>query len=619
MDQIKGTEQAVSKQQQKTQIEHVSEPSLALDVSASALGKKWILREGDMRTAEAISQRHYLPDIVGQIISKRDIDLDKIADFLEPSLKTQLPNPSILQDMDIAAEHLAQAVMDGDKIAVFGDYDVDGATSTALFKRFFQMIGHDITVYIPDRLKEGYGPNETALLKLGEEGHKTIVTVDCGATAFEPIEAATNAGIEMIIFDHHACELTLPKAKAVINPNRLDDTSDLGHLAAVGVVFLAIVAINRCLRQHGYYTSRQIAEPKLHLLLDIVALGTICDVVPLKTINRTFVTQGLKIMAMRQNMGIKALSDIAGIDEMPDTFHAGFILGPRINAGGRVGEANLGSELLSTSDAYFANQIAVKLQQYNKERQDIEMQVLEQAIAQVESEADLENDYVIIAHGDNWHPGVIGIVASRLKEKYNRPACVIGFDDQGVGKASGRSVAGIDLGALVIAARQNEILEAGGGHKMAAGFTIAKTQLDAFKEFLNTRLAQQLEGQKIVPELNIDAIVTPNSLTIDLCRKMSVIAPFGQGNSEPRLAVMSARLMKVTTMGADHTHIRCLIQDTAGGAAIGGVAFKVVDSDLGHLLLNANDRIVHLAGYLRINKWNGFEKPQFQIVDADFA
>jgi single-stranded-DNA-specific exonuclease len=587
-----------------------------LEVSASLTDKKWVFSDFDERQALGMAQTYHIPEIVGRVISSRGIPFEEVQNFLEPTLKVQLPNPSQLKDMDKAAERIAQSIINKEKIAIFGDYDVDGATSTALFKRFFQATGHDITVYIPDRMKEGYGPNAPALLKLGEEGHKTIITVDCGVTSFEPLAEATAAGIEMIVLDHHVAELDLPDAYAVVNPNRLDEDGSLGNLAAVGVSFLTLVAINRHLRDAGWYKEQGIAEPKLTRWLDIVALGTVCDVVPLTGVNRAFVAQGLKVMAMRQNRGLMALSDIAGIDEMPNAFHAGFILGPRINAGGRVGEADLGTKLLSTEDQIEANEIAAKLHQYNKERRDIEQQVLDQAIEQVESRGGAKDDYVVIAAGDNWHPGVIGIVASRLKEKYNRPACVIGFDDDGVGKASGRSVSGVDLGSAIIAARQNDILVAGGGHKMAAGFTVMKDQLPELQEFLNQRISDALNGQLIVPELRVDGLMTASSLTLGLTKKLEVLAPFGAGNSEPRFAIMQARIVKAKAIGADQDHVSCFIQDSAGGGSLQGISFRCMETPLGEALLKAGDAPLHLVGYVRINRWNGFEKPQFQIIDA---
>ena len=589
---------------------HVATHSTALEVENSALGKRWIPTPYNERHALGISQTYNLPEIVGRMLSAREIGFDDVKNFLNPTLKVQLPNPSILKDMDKAAGRLSKAVINDEKIAVFGDYDVDGATSTALLRRFFGAVGIDLRVYIPDRMKEGYGPNTEALLKLKEEGASVVMTVDCGISAHEPLAAATEAGLDMIVLDHHEAEPNLPDAFAVVNPNRLDEDRSLGNLAAVGVAFLAIVAVNRELRKAGFYNNR--AEPRLTQWLDIVALGTVCDVVPLTGINRAFVAQGLKVMSLRQNKGIKALADIAGVNEAPTAFHAGFMLGPRVNAGGRVGESYLGSKLLSTEDVQESHNLAAKLHQYNKDRRDIEALVLEQAIEQVEAQQEIGN--ILMVAGDNWHPGVIGIVASRLKEKYNRPSCVIGFDDQGVGKASGRSIPGIDLGSLIIAARQNELLLNGGGHKMAAGFTVTKDKYEEVCAFLNERIEQQLNGQPIVSQLRIDGILSPLSLNLNMVYKIDQLAPFGAGNSEPRFALMDCRIAKASVVGEDH--VKCFIQDSSGGRSINGIAFRALNTPLGELLMKGGDKPLHLAGYVRINRWNGYESVQFQIVDA---
>ena len=589
--------------------------SLRTEVGAerSALGKTWILNDADERQVLRISQGYDLPLHISEILVSRGIVYEDVAQFLDPSLKVQLPNPSILKDMDKAAERIADAVITGQKLAVFGDYDVDGATSTALLKRFFKMIGHDIRVYIPDRIDEGYGPNIGAFQTLKDEGAEVCLTVDCGITAFEPIEAATDMGLEMIIFDHHAAEPKLPKAYACVNANRLDDESGLGHLAAVGVAFLAIVAINRCLRDKGYYKNKGMGEPKLPLLLDLVALGTVCDVVPLTDVNRAFVAQGLKVMGMRQNLGLKTLADVAGVNEMPKAFHAGFMLGPRINAGGRVGEASTGSVLLSTEDAVEAHELANKLNHYNQERRDIEAAVLEQAIEQIETRGH-EDDYIVIAAGEGWHPGVVGIVASRLKEKYNKPAAVIGLDDQGIGKASARSVSQIDLGNIVIAARQNDILVAGGGHKMAAGFTVMQDQVDAFRDFVNQRIIKQLDGEPLRADMRLDGLLTVSGLNLPFVKQVEQLAPFGAANPEPRFMLDNIKIARPTVVG-EH-HIRCYLQDMAGGQSITGIAFRAVDTPLEAVLLKSKDKPVSLAGYASINLWQGRESVQFQILDG---
>ncbi|MCE9507855.1 MAG: single-stranded-DNA-specific exonuclease RecJ [Alphaproteobacteria bacterium] len=582
-----------------------------LDVQKSVLGKKWAFSPADDRLAQGISQAFGLPEIVGRILVARGVRFDDVEGFLNPALKTQLPNPSILKDMDKAAARIADAIINKQKVAVFGDYDVDGATSSALLKKFFKAVGAELRIYIPDRIQEGYGPNAPALLKLKNEGMEVVITVDCGATAFDALEAGTAAGLDIIVLDHHRAEARIPEAYAVVNPNRLDDNSNQGHLAAVGVTFLAIVAVNRLLRERGFYTELR-PEPRILQWLDIVALGTVCDVVPLTGINRAFVAQGLRVMAMRQNAGLVALGDVAGLSEAPGTFHAGFVFGPRVNAGGRVGEAGLGARLLSTDDPWEAKALALQLHQYNAERKEIEKQVLEEAIEKVESS--LKGDLVLLVDGEGWHPGVIGIVAARLKEKYNRPACVIVFDDKGIGKASGRSISNIDLGSAIISAKQNGILMNGGGHKMAAGFTVARDQLKALAAHINNHVLQQLDGAAYAPELRIDGVLSLHALTLDLTDKLNMLAPYGAGHAEPRFALAGVKIIKPCVVGENH--VSCFIQDTSGGASLKGIAFRAMDSALGEMLLQSGAAPLYLAGHVSVNEWNGKKTVDFQIVDA---
>ena len=582
-----------------------------LNIDKSILGKKWAFTATDERLAQGISQSFGLPEILGRLLVARGIRFDEVENFLNPAIKTQLPNPSLLQDMDKAAERLADAIINKEKIAVFGDYDVDGATSSALLKRFFKSVGSDLRIYIPDRIVEGYGPNALALLKLKAEGMDVVITVDCGITAFEAIEAGTIAELDIIVLDHHRAEARLPAAYAVVNPNRLDDNSGQGHMAAVGVSFLAIVAINRILRARNFYNEQR-PEPRIMQWLDIVALGTVCDVVPLTGVNRAFVAQGLKVMAMRQNPGIVALGDVAGLSEAPGTFHAGFMFGPRVNAGGRVGEAGLGARLLSTDDPLEAKKIAQQLHQYNAERKELEKAVLDEAIER--AEASLNNNLVLLVDGEGWHPGVIGIVAARLKEKYNRPACVIAFDENGIGKASGRSVTGIDLGGAILSAKEKGLLVAGGGHKMAAGFTVLRDMLPALVAHVNEHAQAQLNGQPFAPELRIDSVLSLHSLTLDLIEKLNMLAPYGSGHAEPRFVLTGVKIIKPRVVGENH--VSCFIQDTSGGASLKGIAFRAMDSDLGELLLKAGSAPLHLAGHVTVNEWNGKKTVDFQIVDA---
>lgn len=602
---------ALQMQELNRVIEGAALPAV-LNVEESLLGKKWTFTPVDERIATAIAQAYDLPLIVSRLIVARGIGFDDVEAFLNPTIRDQLPDPYTLKDMDKAAARIAAAIMNGEKVAVFGDYDVDGATSSALMKRFFDSLGCDLEIYIPDRITEGYGPNAAALCRLREEGADLLITVDCGITAFEAIAAGTEAGLDIVILDHHRAEPQLPDAVAVVNPNRLDDDSGQGHMAAVGVTFLAVVAINRVLREAGFYNEKRL-EPRILNWLDIVALGTVCDVVPLTGINRAFVAQGLRVMALRRNPGLVSLADIAGVSYEPTTFHAGFVFGPRVNAGGRVGEAALGWRMLSTDNTLEARVLASKLHEYNTERKAIEDAVLEQALEIIE-ETDAENDRVLVIAGEGWHPGVIGIVAARLKEKYNRPACVIAFDAHGIGKASARSIGPIDLGSAIIAAKQNGILIAGGGHRMAAGFTIARQSLEAFRAFVSQHVTDQLQGVEYKPELRLDNVLSVNALTIELAETINSLGPYGTGHAEPRFAIAGAKVIKATVVG--EKHISCFIQDTAGGQTVKAIAFRAVDTDLGRALLGSGGAPLYLAGHISINTWQGRQNVSFQIVDG---
>ena len=586
-----------------------------LGVTRSLGGKRWRARGEDDRLALALSQRFDLPEAVGRVMAARGISLEDAAGFLKPALKDLLPDPSHLNDMDKAVDRLVTAVQQEETIGIFGDYDVDGATSAALLSRFFSAVGGCTRIYIPDRLKEGYGPNAAALDKLAEEGIQVVITVDCGITAFEPLETAAATGLEIIVVDHHVAEPRLPRARAVINPNRLDDDSAYGQLAAVGVSFLLAVAVNRGLRQAGWYKERD--EPNLLSLLDLVALGTVCDVVPLTGLNRVFVRQGLTVMARRRNLGLAALADVAGVNEALKAYHAGFVLGPRVNAGGRVGEANLGATLLTTNDAGEAQRIAKRLDDHNQERRAIEAACLDTAIDQIETEAAQGNldDSLIYVAAEGWHPGVIGIVASRLKDRYNRPACVVAYEN-GVGKGSGRSVNGVDLGVAVVAARQSGLLINGGGHPMAAGFTVSREQDNAFRRFLSERIAAHVGDDGIVAELGIDGCLQPGGANVAFIESLEGLAPFGSGNARPRFVFSAARVLKADVVGRDH--VRCFIGGEDGGR-IKGIAFRAVDQPLGQTLLTSGGLPMHIAGHLECDSWRGRNEAQMIIEDAAMA
>ncbi|MGH7030844.1 MAG: single-stranded-DNA-specific exonuclease RecJ, partial [Stellaceae bacterium] len=549
-------------------------------------------------------------DIVGRLLAQRGVDLDHAAGFLEPRLRDQLTDPSQLRDMEAAVARLVRAVCCGETIAVFGDYDVDGATSAALLMRFFTAVGARTRLYVPDRRREGYGPNTAALLRLRSEGIGVVVTVDCGTNAHQALAAAADNGLDIIVVDHHVAEPLLPRAVAVVNPNRLDERSPHGALAAVGVAFLLVIAVNRALRAAGWYAPCR-SEPDLFGWLDLAALGTVCDVVPLVGLNRALVAQGIRVARRGANPGIAALARIAGVDEPLDAYHLGFVLGPRVNAGGRVGEAALGAQLLATDDPVLAAELARRLDGYNRERRDIEALTLEAAIAIVEAAP--QSPVLTFAAAQGWHPGVIGIVAARLKERYQRPAMIVALDD-GIGRGSGRSVPGIPLGPVVIAARQAGLLINGGGHAMAAGLTLEARQLDALREFLTARLGDGLDRETLVPELAIDGALSLAAAQSELIGHLDRLAPFGAANPEPRFVFPAVRVAHAEAIGS--AHLRCILGDPLDGSRLRGVAFRVADTTLGRFLAETRGAAIHLAGHLRRDAWRGCDAVQLVIDDA---
>ncbi len=587
-----------------------SEPeSSFLGVEQSLKGKRWQLRPVDERKAQALAQRLQLPEIVGRILAGRGVDLDNAEFFLDPRLRQSLPDPSQFKDMDVGAERLARAVTGGERVAVFGDYDVDGATSAAVLSRFFSAVGSGVRIYVPDRLKEGYGPNAEALLRLKDEGVSVVITVDCGINAHEALEAAAAAGLDVVVVDHHAADSQLPVAAAVINPNRIDEPATYGHLAAVGVTFLLAVAVNRALRKGGWYNNRP--EPDLRQWLDLVALGTICDLVPLKGVNRAFVVQGLKVMARRTNAGIRALADVTGQNQAPEAYHAGFVFGPRINAGGRVGESGLGARLLATDDAAEAMTLAQRLDQFNRDRQRIEGEVLEEALSRAaERGAPGDGPPLLVVAGEGWHPGVVGIVASRLVERFNRPTCVVALSgDRGTGSA--RSVAGFDMGAAVNAARRSGLLIKAGGHAMAAGFTVEREKLGDLRAFLAGRMKQGGGGEK--PLLQVDGALSVSGASAGLSESLARVGPFGMANPEPRFVITDARLSYVAVAGANH--LRCTLVD-GGGARLEAIAFRCVDTPMGQALRDHAGALFHFAGRVQRKTWRGRTSTQLVIDDA---
>jgi single-stranded-DNA-specific exonuclease len=592
-----------------------SAPSSILGIDRSLTGRAWRWRGGNMDLSSSPASLDH--DLVTQLLLARGVAPDDIERHRNPSLRAFLPDPSAFRDMDQAAERIAQAVVTGETVTVYGDYDVDGATSAALLIRLLRMLGHPARYYIPDRLLEGYGPSGEALVRLGAEGSSLIVTVDCGAMAFEALDMAHAAGIDVIVVDHHKCAAELPRAMALVNPNRLDE-DDLaavhGHLAAVGVAFLLAIAVVRLLRQRGFFADR--AEPDLFSLLDLVALGTVADVAALHGLNRALVAQGLKVMAQRQNIGMAALIDASRLSRAPTCSDLGFALGPRINAGGRVGEATLGVRLLTTEDPDEARAIAAQLSQLNEERRAIEAAVQEAAEAQLETQ---HNRAVVLLAGAGWHPGVIGIVAGRIKEKSGRPAIVIALDadEHGNGKGSGRSIAGVDLGAAIIAARAAGLLVAGGGHAMAAGLTVEPGRLSALAEFLDERLGAAVVAAQAGQSLQLDLAVAPGGLVPPLVETLESAGPYGMGWPGPRIAVGPVRLIKADLVGKDH--VRLIVRGD-DGASFKAVAFRQAETELGQALLNrAQGRRFWLAGRAKIDDWGSRPAAELHIDDAAWA
>ena len=556
-------------------------------------------------------------DLVTQLLLARGVEHGDIERHRNPSLRAFLPDPSIFQDMDKAARRLADGVIADEAITVYGDYDVDGATSAALLIRLLRALGRHADHYIPDRLLEGYGPSGEALVRIAEGGASLIVTVDCGAMAHEALAMAADVGVDVIVVDHHKCSAELPRALALVNPNRLDETEEaasFGHLAAVGVAFLLAIATVRELRGRGFFADR--AEPDLFALLDLVALGTVADVAALHGLNRAFVAQGLKVMARREATGMAALIDASRLTRAPACSDLGFALGPRINAGGRVGEATLGVRLLTTEDDDEARTIAAQLSQLNEERRAIEASVQEAAEAQLASQ---HNRAVLVLAGAGWHPGVIGIVAGRIKEKTGKPALVIALDadEFGNGKGSGRSISGVDLGAAIIAARATGLLVAGGGHAMAAGLTIAPDKLDALSDWLDARLGADIAAASANQAMLVDLAVAPGGLVPTLIESLESAGPYGVGWPGPRIAVGPVRMVKADLVGTDHVRVIVRGDD---GASFKGIAFRAASTELGQTLLHAtHHRKLWLAGRAKIDDWSNQPKAELHIEDAAFA
>ena len=585
---------------------------LALGVGCSVTGRRWVWRQGEERTGLAIAQRLGVPELVGRLLAARGVAMDDAAAFLDPTLRALMPDPSVLADMDAAAARLARAVQANETVAVFGDYDVDGACSAAVMILTLRTLGCPVLSHVPDRLTEGYGPNAPALRTLAAQGATLIVCVDCG-TAAAPALAAVAGLADVLVLDHHVSESGPPPVLATVNPNRLDDRSGLHGMCAAAVAFLAAVATLRALRRAGHFATRP--EPDLRHLLDLVALATVCDVMPLTGLNRALVAQGLKVMARRARPGVAALLEIASAKDMPTAMTCGFALGPRINAAGRISEADLGLKLLLCDDPVQARAIAVTLDGLNRKRQDVEASMLGLAHATALGQAEAGRA-VLLVHSADWHPGVVGIVAGRIKQRHNRPALVGALAD-GVVKGSGRSVAGIDLGAAVLEARREGLLSTGGGHAMAAGFTLPVDRIEPFHAFLEERLTAASLLPR-TPDLRVEGAVAVPGATVELAAQVARLAPFGAGNEEPVFVLPHARVVRADRIGKDGMTLRVIVEGEGGGARLKAMAFRAADGPLGQALA-ARGGPLHLAGQLRAEEWNGATTACFVLTDAAAA
>ncbi len=580
-----------------------------LDVSASLTGRRWLWRRGEDRVGLGIAQRLALPELIGRLLAARGVGMDDAAHFLEPTLRALLPDPSVLADMDAAAARLAAAVQRGETVAVFGDYDVDGACSAAIVTTVLRGLGCTVMTHVPDRLLEGYGPNGPALLSLADRGATLIVCVDCGTAAALAL-AAVHGRADVVVLDHHVAEGLPPPVLATVNPNRADCTSGLGGVCAAAIAFLAVVATLRALRRAGHFAGR--AEPDLKELLDLVALATVCDVMPLTGLNRALVVQGLRVMARRARPGIAALLEAAAARDLPTAFTCGFALGPRINAAGRISTSDLGLRLLLSDDPVEARALAATLDSTNRNRQQVEAAMLDTALARAAEQSDAGHAALLV-HGEGWHPGVVGIVAGRIKDRHNRPACVGAVQD-GMVKGSGRSVAGVDLGRAVMAARAAGLLVTGGGHAMAAGFSLLPERLAEFHAFLNERLAHAAALPRAA-DLAVEGTLAVPGATVDLAQQLARLSPFGNGNEEPVFVLPRAQIVRADRIGKEGATVRAYVQGEGGGPRLKTLLFRAREEALADALLTPGAPL-HLAGHLRAEEWNGTVTVGFFIADA---
>jgi len=575
---------------------------------SSVSGKNWIFKKFNPSDVTAYSENHSLSEIVAKLLSIRNKNFDDVYSYLDPKIKNFLPNPLLLKDMEKAILRTYKSIKNREIIGIFGDYDVDGASSTALLARYFSSINQKTKTYIPDRQTEGYGPNISGFKKLIDDQAKIIFTVDCGTLSFKPIEQAQNLNVDVIVLDHHQSDTRLPKACAIINPNRYDESSDLSYLCAAGVCFVFLVALNKKLRSENWFIKNNIKEPNILNFLDLVSLGTVCDVVPLTGLNRAIVKQGLKIIKKRTNLGLKTLYDLCNIVSQPTTFDLGFRLGPRINAGGRVGKSSHGVELLTSNDPKKAYQIALDLEQSNKERQAIELILSENVNQKVKN---YHNHPILVLSGDNWHEGIIGIVASRIKEKYNKPTILISVNNE-IGKGSARSIIGFDIGRHIIKAVQSGILLKGGGHKMAGGFTLKKENISTFRDFMIKNFIKSNVNISENRNLYLDSIIAPSALNEEFLEEINRLAPFGSGNNEPKFVIENIQIIAVNIVA--NNHIKLILRGK-DGSVFKGFVWNGRNTPLEPFLNKKNKKNINIAGKIRLNEWLGKKDVEFIIED----
>jgi single-stranded-DNA-specific exonuclease len=588
-----------------------------LNVGKSLTGRRWRARLAQDRTALAIAERHGLPEILARVLAARGVGLEEAGSYMNPTLRDLMPQPDSVRDLEKGAARIARAVMQGETIGIIGDYDVDGMTSTALLLQFLRAAGAEPHVHIPHRVVEGYGPSVAAIEALKEAGCAVLVTLDCGVMAHDPLARAAHLGVETVVVDHHQAGEKLPEAHAVINPNRHDDTSGLGYLCAAGVAMLLVATIHRDLKEAGWWSDERPA-PDILAWLDLVALGTVCDVVPLKGLNRAYVQQGLKVMGARRHVGLTALADAGRLNRKPDTHALGFVLGPRLNAAGRIGSAMLGLDLLTAADRGSANDLAQKLERLNRERQELELAILDHATRQAEAAlGETASAPVIVVAGEGWHAGVLGLIAARLKERFNRPALAIGLSkDQPEAPGSGRSIPGADLGRAVAAAAEAGVIVKGGGHPMAAGLTIERARLADLRRFLEDHFASEVEAATADPVLDIDGALAASGVTMELIALLECAGPYGSGNPAPVFALPAHRVVYADSAGADH--VRCTLA-ASDGTRINAIAFRALHTELGETLLSERKHPLHVAGRLSVNDWNGKRSAQLFIDDVAAA